>query len=119
MLPVLIIANRAEGKGIAALGIVLANVGAAGLLAGEGAGQDSATRFARMHKFDQPIRRHRLAFLGSHLEPAQVLTLNQTKKGKDTDLPFPFLVGVTGFEPAASKSQTSRATNCATPRYSF
>ncbi len=26
------------------------------------------------------------------------------------------LVGVTGFEPAASKSQTSRATNCATPR---
>ena len=28
------------------------------------------------------------------------------------------LVGVTGFEPAASKSQTSRATSCATPRYS-
>ncbi len=27
------------------------------------------------------------------------------------------LVGVTGFEPAASKSQTSRATNCATPRW--
>ena len=27
-----------------------------------------------------------------------------------------FLVGVTGFEPAASTSQTSRATNCATPR---
>ena len=26
------------------------------------------------------------------------------------------LVGVTGLEPAASKSQTSRATNCATPR---
>ena len=26
------------------------------------------------------------------------------------------MVGVTGFEPAASKSQTSRATNCATPR---
>ncbi len=26
------------------------------------------------------------------------------------------LVGVTGFEPAASTSQTSRATNCATPR---
>lgn len=26
------------------------------------------------------------------------------------------LVGVTGFEPAASKSQTSRATSCATPR---
>ena len=28
-----------------------------------------------------------------------------------------FLVGVTGLEPAASKSQTSRATNCATPRF--
>ena len=28
----------------------------------------------------------------------------------------PPLVGATGFEPAASKSQTSRATNCATPR---
>ena len=28
----------------------------------------------------------------------------------------PYLVGVTGFEPAASTSQTSRATNCATPR---
>ena len=28
----------------------------------------------------------------------------------------PILVGVTGFEPAASTSQTSRATNCATPR---
>ena len=27
------------------------------------------------------------------------------------------LVGVTGFEPAASTSQMSRATNCATPRY--
>lgn len=27
-----------------------------------------------------------------------------------------FLVGVTGFEPAASTSQMSRATNCATPR---
>ncbi len=26
------------------------------------------------------------------------------------------LVGVTGFEPAASTSQMSRATNCATPR---
>ena len=26
------------------------------------------------------------------------------------------VVGVTGFEPAASTSQTSRATNCATPR---
>ena len=26
------------------------------------------------------------------------------------------MVGVTGFEPAASTSQTSRATNCATPR---
>ena len=31
---------------------------------------------------------------------------------------FPInVVGVTGFEPAASKSQTSRATNCATPRF--
>ena len=29
------------------------------------------------------------------------------------------LVGVTGLEPAASKSQTSRATNCATPRFLF
>ena len=29
------------------------------------------------------------------------------------------LVGVTGFEPAASTSQMSRATNCATPRYVF
>ena len=28
----------------------------------------------------------------------------------------PNLVGVTGFEPAASTSQMSRATNCATPR---
>ena len=27
------------------------------------------------------------------------------------------MVGVTGFEPAASTSQTSRATNCATPRF--
>ena len=27
------------------------------------------------------------------------------------------LVGVAGFEPTASKSQTSRATNCATPRW--
>ena len=27
------------------------------------------------------------------------------------------LVGVTGFEPAASTSQMSRATNCATPRF--
>ena len=27
------------------------------------------------------------------------------------------LVGVTGFEPAASCSQSKRATNCATPRY--
>ena len=27
------------------------------------------------------------------------------------------MVGVTGLEPAASKSQTSRATNCATPRF--
>lgn len=26
------------------------------------------------------------------------------------------MVGVTGFEPAASTSQMSRATNCATPR---
>ena len=29
------------------------------------------------------------------------------------------LVGVTGFEPAASTSQMSRATNCATPRKHF
>ena len=29
------------------------------------------------------------------------------------------LVGVTGFEPAASCSQSKRATNCATPRYLF
>lgn len=31
-------------------------------------------------------------------------------------LPFHIMVGVTGFEPAASTSQMSRATNCATPR---
>ncbi len=29
------------------------------------------------------------------------------------------MVGVTGFEPAASCSQSRRATNCATPRYSI
>ena len=29
------------------------------------------------------------------------------------------MVGVTGFEPATSCSQSRRATNCATPRYSF
>jgi hypothetical protein len=32
--------------------------------------------------------------------------------------PRGFLVGVTGLEPAASWSQTKRATNCATPRRS-
>ena len=37
------------------------------------------------------------------------LTLNIKSAG--------FLVGVTGFEPAASTSQMSRATNCATPRF--
>ena len=34
-------------------------------------------------------------------------------------LSFFLLVGVTGLEPAASWSQTTRATNCATPRYLF
>ena len=37
----------------------------------------------------------------------------RTPKSSDSLI---FLVGVTGFEPAASTSQTSRATNCATPR---
>ncbi len=30
-----------------------------------------------------------------------------------------YMVGVTGVEPATSWSQTTRATNCATPRYIF
>ena len=30
---------------------------------------------------------------------------------------FEFMVEVTGLEPAASCSQSKRATNCATPRY--
>ena len=38
------------------------------------------------------------------------------EKGFENCFPKPNLVGVTGFEPAASTSQTSRATNCATPR---
>ncbi len=40
------------------------------------------------------------------------------KKGPGQPRPGPeiLLVGVTGFEPAASWSQTKRATNCATPR---
>ncbi len=37
----------------------------------------------------------------------------------DTCVPKPscHFIGVTGFEPAASTSQTSRATSCATPRF--
>ena len=38
------------------------------------------------------------------------------EKGFGNYFPKPNLVGVTGFEPAASTSQTSRATSCATPR---
>ena len=42
------------------------------------------------------------------------------KNNNGTDIIRPVtLVGVTGLEPAASKSQTSRATNCATPRFLF
>ena len=39
-----------------------------------------------------------------------------TESGGKTSIFGHFLVGVTGFEPAASTSQMSRATNCATPR---
>ena len=38
------------------------------------------------------------------------------KKGFEILISKPKMVGVTGFEPAASTSQMSRATNCATPR---
>ena len=41
------------------------------------------------------------------------------KKARMQKCTLAFLVGVTGLEPAASKSQTSRATNCATPRYNI
>jgi hypothetical protein len=44
-------------------------------------------------------------------------------EGTKTGIPFLFpqvstrsMVGATGFEPATSWSQTTRATNCATPR---
>lgn len=48
------------------------------------------------------------------------LELQRTSKGffHGKNMAF-FLVEVTGFEPAASWSQTTRATNCATPRYGF
>ena len=39
-----------------------------------------------------------------------------TESGGETSKFGQNLVGVTGFEPAASTSQMSRATNCATPR---
>ena len=42
-----------------------------------------------------------------------------TESGGETSIFGQNLVGVTGFEPAASTSQMSRATNCATPRYLF
>lgn len=51
------------------------------------------------------------------------LRLLQTKKSPRKEMTslyqrmLTFLVGVTGFEPAASTSQMSRATNCATPRF--
>ena len=39
------------------------------------------------------------------------------KKGTGIIVSCAFLVEVTGLEPAASCSQSKRATNCATPRY--
>ena len=41
----------------------------------------------------------------------------RTRRLLDGGSDYSCLVGVTGFEPAASTSQMSRATNCATPRY--
>ena len=53
-----------------------------------------------------------------HMPPAcaDTIRIPSQKKG-NTPLAgaFPFLVRVTGFEPAASWSQTTRATSCATP----
>ncbi len=51
--------------------------------------------------------------------PSQILrrSVQRIKKLPETAGFRELLVGVTGFEPAASTSQTSRATNCATPRY--
>ena len=45
---------------------------------------------------------------------------NPTQRRKRVESNQPFsLVGVTGLEPAASCSQSTRATNCATPRNIF
>lgn len=41
------------------------------------------------------------------------------KKALESSNSRAFLVGVTGFEPAASCSQSRRATNCATPRFFY
>ena len=46
----------------------------------------------------------------------KICVAENKEKGFGNYFPKPNLVGVTGFEPAASTSQTSRATNCATPR---
>ena len=43
----------------------------------------------------------------------QYFGLDEKSRSEERD----FLVGVTGFEPAASSSQNWRATNCATPRF--
>ena len=43
----------------------------------------------------------------------------ETKRNKGRLKKPSFLVGVTGFEPAASCSQSRRATNCATPRFFY
>ena len=46
----------------------------------------------------------------------QNLHRRKQRKGFENCFSKPILVGVAGFEPTASKSQTSRATSCATPR---
>ena len=48
----------------------------------------------------------------------KVQVLFNNKKTVDAKAPTAFLVGVTGLEPAASCSQSRRATSCATPRNS-
>ena len=52
--------------------------------------------------------------LGDANTMPQVLRLSMKKEGVPTGTSS-FLVRVTGFEPAASWSQTTRATSCATP----
>ena len=46
------------------------------------------------------------------------ILFNYNKEGISARDSF-FLVGVTGFEPATSCSQSRRAANCATPRYNY